>query len=233
MEKRLFKLHQVDVEHINTDLLIDCGLMTSAKLLGVFLDQTLTLEHMVNETCKICYFKLTKLRNLRGFLSVKHKIMLVKSFVVSRIDYCNCLYACIPQYLLRKLEKVLNACIRFIYNVPITNHDLTEYYIDCHILPIVYRIPYKLCLLVYKILNSLAPQYLTSLFYIYKPLRENLRVADDSFIIVTDHQHEKTISYKMCKSWNMLPLTLRSCKNLNTFKTKLKTFYFKTYMQTL
>ena len=95
---------------------------------------------MVTETCKICFFKLLKLRNLRVFLSQKHKIMQIKSFIISRIDYCNCFYACIQHHLLRKLEKVLNACIRFIYDIPLTNHDLINYYADSHILSIEYRI---------------------------------------------------------------------------------------------
>ena len=68
-KKRLLKLYQVDIENINIDLQIDCSLMTSAKLLSVYLEQTLSLEHMVTETCKICFFKLLKLRNLRVFLS--------------------------------------------------------------------------------------------------------------------------------------------------------------------
>ena len=147
---------------------IDCSLMTSAKLLGVYLEQTVSLEHMVIETCKICFFKLLKLRNLLVFLSQKHKIMLIKSFIISRLDYCNCLHACIPHYLLQKLEKVLNACIRFIYNISLTNHDLINYYADSYILPIEYRINNKLCLTIHKILNNLAPQYLSNLFYTYR-----------------------------------------------------------------
>ena len=149
-KKRLLKLNQVDIENINIDLQIDCSLMTSAKLLDVYLEQTLSLEHMVTETCKICFFKLLKLSNLRVFLSQKHKIMLIKSFIISQLDYCNFLYACIPHYLLRQLEKVLNACIRFIYDIPLTNHDLINYYADSYILPIEYRIKYKLYLTVHK-----------------------------------------------------------------------------------
>ena len=60
-KKRLLKLYQVDIENINIDLQIDCSLMTSAKLLGVYPEQTLSLEHMVIKTCKICFFKLLKL----------------------------------------------------------------------------------------------------------------------------------------------------------------------------
>ena len=229
-KKRLLKLYQVDIENINIDLQIDCSLMTSAKLLGVYFEQTLSLEHMVIETCKVCFFKLLKLSNLRVVLSQKHKIMLINYFIISRLDYCNCLYACIPHYLLRKLEKGLNACIRFIYDIPLTNHDLINYYADSHILPIEYRIKYKLCLTVHKILNNLAPQYLSNLFCTYTPLRENLRLGDDCFIIVTEHQIEKIISHKMCITWNLLPLALRSCRQLHIFKKNLKTFYFQTIL---
>ena len=93
---------------------------------------------------------------------------------------------------------MLNACIRFIYDIPLTNHDLINYYADSHILPIEYRIKYKLCLTDHKILNNLPPQYLSNLFYMYTPLRENLRLGDDCFIIATKHQIEKTISHKIC-----------------------------------
>ena len=81
------------------------------KLLGVFIDETLSFDHMINETCKICFYKLTKLRNLRSFLEARNKNMLKKCFILSRLDYCNSAYANIPLYLVYKLERVLNACI--------------------------------------------------------------------------------------------------------------------------
>ena len=62
------------------------------------------------------------------------KIMLVKNFIISRFDYCNILYSCATKNLLNKLKKVLNGCIRFIFNIP----NLQR----CHILPIEFRIKY-------------------------------------------------------------------------------------------
>ena len=60
---------------------------------------------------------------------------------------------------------MLNACIRFIYDIPLTNHDLINYFADSHILLIEY--------------------------YTYAPLRENFRLGDDCFIIVTEQHIEK------------------------------------------
>ena len=146
-------------------------------MLGVVLDQSLSLDHMITETCKTCYFKLTKLHNLQSFLSYDHKIMLVKTFIISRIDYCNNLYACLAHYLLCRLERLSNACIRFIFNISIFNHNLLLYYFNSHILPIEYHIKYKLCLTVHKILNNLLSKYLTNLVIVYKPLKKILDQA--------------------------------------------------------
>ena len=82
--------------------------------------------------------------------------------------------------------------------------------------------------MVYKILNNLAPEYLSDLFYVYKPFRKNLRSENNRTIINTRHHIEKTISHKMCVIWNSLPIDLRSCNNLNVFKKNLKTYYFRT-----
>ena len=93
--------------------------------------------------------------------------MLVKCFILSHLDYCNSVYANIRLYLVHKLERVglFNACIRFICNIPMNNHYLLPYYKDCHILLIQYRKKYKLCLIAFKIVNNLAPQYLTDTTY--------------------------------------------------------------------
>ena len=152
--------------------------------------------------------------------------MLVKTFIISCIDYCNSLYACLPHYLLRRLERLLNACIRFIFSISIFNHNLLSYYFNSYILPIKYRIKYKLCLTVYKILNNLLPRYLTNLVIVYKPLKENLRSGKDNWIINTTYHISKTIAHQMCLIWNSLPKSSRSYNQTNVFKMLLKTYFF-------
>ena len=45
--------------------------------------------------------------------------------------------------------------------------------------------------MVYKILNNLAPKYLSDLFYVYKPFCKNFRSENDHTIINTGHHIEK------------------------------------------
>ena len=152
---RFFTAFQPCIQSLKSSIHLDSDPASCVKLLDVFINETLSFDCMINETCRICFYKLTKLRNLCSFLEARNKIMLVKCFILSYLDYCNSVYANIPLYLFHKLEKELNACIRFISNIPMNNHNLLSYYKECHILPIQYRIKYKLCLIAFKIVYSI------------------------------------------------------------------------------
>ena len=90
-----------------------------------------------------------------------------------------------------------------------------------------YRIKYKSCLIAFKIVNNLAPQYLTDTTYFYRSLRKNLRIGNDRFILNSRYHIQNSISHKMCVSWNALPYVLRPEICLTKFKKDLKTTYFK------
>ena len=225
---RLIKMYQTQIVQLKASLHVDCNLLETSKILGVHLDSNLCFSSMINETCCVCYFNLHKLNNLRHFLSNDTKLMLVKCYIISGLDYCNSMYSCCPQYLANKLLKVLNAYIRYIYNISIYNHTaLLPYYKQCHILPLKYRIQFKLCLMVFKILNNLSPTYLNKLFKIYVPFRDSLRSASNCNKIITNHCFVKTISYKVCDAWNPLPVKLCTMSSLVTFKKELKSHFFK------
>ena len=96
-KKRLVKVHQSPISRLHKILKVGSDIVYSSKILGVILDNQLYFNHMVNDTCKTCFFQFSKLKNLRHFLSHDMKIMLVKSLVISRLDYCNFLYSVFPQ----------------------------------------------------------------------------------------------------------------------------------------
>ena len=75
------------------------------------------------------------------------------------------------------------------------NHNMNHNYKECHFLPIQYRIKYKLCLIAFKIVNNLAPQYLTGTTFFYRLLRENLRIGNDHFILNSRHHIQNSTVY--------------------------------------
>ena len=83
---------------------------------------------------------------------------LIHAIVTSHLDYCNSLLYGIPQYQIDRLQKVLNASARVICRVPRFDR-ITLTLIKLHWLPIKFRIQFKVALLVYKVLNGMAPSY--------------------------------------------------------------------------
>ena len=67
--------------------------------LGVYFDSNLTTESHIKKVTQSCHFQLKNIGKIRDLIDKDIAHMLVRSFVTSRLDYCNCLYAGVPSYL--------------------------------------------------------------------------------------------------------------------------------------
>ena len=108
---------------------------------------------------------------------------------------------------------------------------VTHHSLQLHILPIIQRIRFKVCLVAFKIFNKFSPEYLQDHFPLFKPTTKiNLRIRPgrDNHMFHTELDSKKeTIFTKIKIEWNKLPLELRKEESVNIFKTKLKTLLFK------
>ena len=114
------------------------------------------------------------------------------------------------------------------YNV---NISITEYLKKCHFLPVALRIQFKICTLVYKCINGIAPQYLMDLLKMKESL-ESLRVYQDSTLLYAPNLDK--LNYKnrrftivASRTWNDLPQELRNSQSLSVFKAQLKHYFLK------
>ena len=206
----------------------------SWKSLGIKLDQCLSMERQINSVKQKCSWTMNNIRRIGYYLDEEVKIMMVKQLVISKLDYCNSLYMNLPQKRLKKLKSVLNGCVRFIYNVKDRKDDLIPYYKKAHILPIDERIFFKVCLLSYKIVYDIAPDYLKQLIEMdsstdscntrSKPAEDNLRMKLPK--LCKTKASNRRFSVHAPEAWNSLPLEIRSTKDVNSFKRTLKTHLF-------
>ena len=97
---------------------------------------------------------------------------------------------------------------------------------QAHFLPVDFRIKYKSCMFVYKIINGLAPGYLDNFVTQAIPAEHNLRSNLDNLKLQLTQDGVKTIKHHMIKNWNYLPFNIRSSTSINIFKRNLKTHYF-------
>ena len=204
----------------------------SVKALGVTLTPDLNFKSFIVSKSKSCNFQLYNLRHIKNSLNTSLRFMLVNSLILTQIDYCNSILAACPQKDIFVIQKVVNNSVRFVFDIK-RNAHITPYLVKLHLLPVKYRILFKLCVLAYKVVNKIAPGYLLELFNCYEPtLTMSLRygVGRDSLMLMYKNGLQlpfKCVFTKLIKSWNELPLDLRFPSTMDSFKKKLKTFYFK------
>ena len=84
--------------------------------------------------------------------------------------------------------------------------------------------------MVFKCINGLAPAYLSELIH-KKDSLQSLRIHQDQTLLNVpnlDNQNYKNRRFEIAapRQWNLLPKSLRESKNIETFKSRLKTFLF-------
>ena len=154
---------------------------------------------------------------------------LVHAFVTSWIDSCNALLFGLPNFLIQRLQYVLNSAARVIARSRKFDH-ITPLLIELHWLPVEQRIIFKILLFTFKVVNGLAPSYLSELLEAYIP-RRMLR-SSTQMLLHEPKFNLKTYgsrAFSVCEPrlWNSLPLEIRRCDCIDTFKKKLKTHLFK------
>ena len=95
---------------------------------------------------------------------------LVHSFVTSRLDSFKSLLFALPSKELVRLQRVQNSAAWLVTYVRGRVH-MQPILRQRHWLPVRKRIVFKIILLTFKIIHGLAPQYLSDLLSIYKPIR--------------------------------------------------------------
>ena len=107
---------------------------------------------------------------------------------------------------------------------------ITPLLVELHWLPVEARIEYKICLFVFKCLIQDAPLYLQDLVTPYQPPRP-LRSATSHRLnppnVRQKRAGERSFMYAAAKLWNHLPLHLKMCDSIPSFKSSLKTYLFR------
>ena len=144
--------------------------------------------------------------------------------------------AYIPDYLIQRLQYVMNAAAKVITCKRKFDH-VTPLLIELHWLPVRQRIVFKILLYTFKALHGATPTYVTELISPYVP-RRALRSADQLLLEQPTHKL-KLIglrAFSVCAPylWNSLPFEIKSSASVSIFKAKLKTYlfrqaYFKTF----
>ena len=119
--------------------------------LGAFFDGgRMSMSDDVNRLFRSCFYHRRRIKFIRRSLTTTTTKMLVTSFIISRVDYCNSILAGIPRYQISRVQSILNVAARVIYGQARFDHITPTPRYRLHWLRVPERIQFKRCLLVLK-----------------------------------------------------------------------------------
>ena len=82
----------------------------------------------MNAISKSANYHFRRISHIRKYCSTRITRTLINALVLSRIDYCGSLFSDTNSTDIKKVDRIIRAFIRFIYNVNRRDHILTDKY---------------------------------------------------------------------------------------------------------
>ena len=204
----------------------------SARNTGVIFDSKLSLKKHIIKICQTTYFKLKCISSICRFLTEDTAKTLFISYILSRLDYCNCLLMGTPNSVIKPLQQVKNFAAGLILLAP-HHHHSTPLLKKLHWLPISGLIKYEVVCMCFSAINGSGPAYPSELLHVYT-LSCTLCSSSDTCMLKIQQYKRKTHGFRTFSCfathiWNSLQQDFRHCSTLSFFKAKLKSFLFSQY----
>ena len=148
--------------------------------------------------------------------------------MLSRVDYCNSLYYGLQNFLLVKLQRIMNYAARLIFRLS-PSTPTSSYLKQLHWLPIRQRIVFKILLCAHRFVHQppKLPLYLSEL------MKRNTMVTSSQYFYnllvpkFCSNFGRRSFSHAVAVEWNKLSFDLKLSPSEVLFRRKLKTYLFK------
>ena len=199
--------------------------VSKQKLLGIYIDESLTWSSHIDHLCSHISTKISLLRNLSKYVPIKVLKMFYQSYILPCIDYGSITWGSASSLHLERLNKLQKRAARIILR---TDFDTPsqEMFQELEWLAVPNRIDYNKAVLTYRALNNLTPAYITNLL---KPMSQvhslNLRSSENGSLYVPRSRtslYSGSFSCSAPRLWNALPQCVREAGSLDSFKKNLK-----------
>lgn len=174
------------------------------KNLGVMLNCTFTASNQVSAICGKIYGALNTLKCSNVIIPRHIKMRLVRCLIIPHISYCSILFTDMHTTHFSRLNVAFNSCVRFIFDLPRFSHvsPFTKSILGCFLKP---YLNYRLIITVRKLLISVGPAYLSSLFQFSTSLRmPNLLLPK-----IRSDAMNRSVVVTAARLWNKLPVHIK------------------------
>ena len=212
------------------DIIIDGQIIARtnyARNLGITFDEVLSWLKHVNSRIGLAFSRLKHLYRFSNFLSIESKKTLCDSLVLSLFNYCDVVYDSISSTLKQRIQKVQNACIRFIFKIKkYERHSVSALINKINWLNMNNRRWLHSMMLCYKIVNNIAPQYLCNLFQSGSIIHShNTRFSHNlSGPRCRTETRRRFVLISGMEKFNSLPINIKQKNNIYKFKFACKKY---------
>ncbi|XP_073240100.1 uncharacterized protein [Porites lutea] len=133
------------------------------KDLGVLLDTRLSYNQHITEIASKCLFKLYQINRIKHLLDRKTLLLVINSFVFSKLQYCSTVWSNTSSSNIDKLQKVQNFAGRIILGLRKYDH-ISDGLRSLKWLPIREKLILNDATMMHKCINKLVPDYLADMF---------------------------------------------------------------------
>ncbi len=213
--KRLYDRHQIKEKTI----LLSLGgesieLDEKPRLLGVYLDKHLDWSNHLKELSSSCYGKLSILKKLKHFTTLKLRKQLAESLVLTKIDFNDYVYSPLSVTLINKLQRLQKVAASFVLGRYASSADILK----LNWLPIVERREFNCMKMTFKAIHN---ENWPSINRIeIKKTNRTLRNSNE--LKLSASMIKDTFQDTAGKLFNKLPTEIREQKSLTSFCTKLR-----------
>ena len=207
------------------------------KLLGVTIDNTLSWKYHISNVCKNLNSKIALLKQIIYFLSYEMKLMFYNSYLLPCYDYCCTVWGkgIKSKTELNKTYKIQKRAAKIILNKPLKTNSLMMFK-KLDWLSFQLRCNYHIGVLIFKCKNNLAPTYMKQLLTFSQNEKYNLRSSARTDIIQlkpkTNYMKD-TFNYSSITIWNNIPLEIKQCSTLSSFKKRYKKLLYDIQWESL
>ena len=192
------------------------------KLLGIYIDSSLTWNEQVSKLIKKFNTKLELIRQARPYISPSKLLLLYNTIARPTMEYCCSVWGNCSKESMDRLLLAQKRGARLLLNADAMSPSLPLFQ-NLLLLPISDVIIFRLLILVHQCLYGSAPPCLASL--LTKPMhRYCTRAADDHKLLLPKaktNSCKRSFSFLGSSLWNKLPSCTTKCSSHKAFKAQI------------
>ncbi len=212
----------------NTVIRVDDALIQSSqnvKNLGLYFDQYMVFDKHISELSWKTFGTLMYVNHIKEVFDKEIRTAVIQTLVLNTIYYSIAVWGTTNKTQMKRVQKLQNFCAKVAVGRKSKQDCAFPILDELKWLNVSKKCSYEQCIMTYKALMQLYPDWLFSFPTVRNINATNTRQRNDLYIprALTDTS-QRSLLIRGPRIWNALPLFLTGIGNLNMFKKCLKKY---------